>query len=164
MAAWVADLQTVGYTFPAARGASAAAPRSASGSVGGARNSQHLQQQPGRSPEGRSVPLPRTPRAWRRFREIVLVIVFNVEFPGLAEVQRQLSEAYQPLFGSIVWTGLKDRPAMLPASERFVACDGDDGWLQHACFGNVMQVKGALHLGSHHTRCQIAGDRHIRCL
>ena len=140
MAAWVADLQTVGYTFPAARGASAPASRSASGSIAGARSTQHPQQQPGRSTEAAGVALPRTPRAWHRFREIVLVIVFNVEFPGLAEVQRQLSEAYRPLFGSIVWTGLETRPEALPASERFVACDGGAGWLQHACFGNVMQV------------------------
>lgn len=46
---------------------------------------------------------------WRacrnRYNNVVLVVMFNVAFPGWLEVQKQLRAAYTPLFRQIVYTG-----------------------------------------------------------
>ena len=76
MAAWVRDLQLVGYTFPKVR----AAPSNTLILAPGARPT------PRPAPQLTPAPLPRTPQAWRRHRDIILVIVFNSDFPGWLEV------------------------------------------------------------------------------
>ena len=40
-----------------------------------------------------------------RYSDVVLVIMFNVAFPGWLEVQKQLRAAYTPVFRQIVYTG-----------------------------------------------------------
>ncbi len=40
-----------------------------------------------------------------RYNDVVLVIMFNMAFPGWLEVQKQLRVAYIPLFRNIVYTG-----------------------------------------------------------
>ena len=122
MAAWVRDLQAVGYAFPKVR---APTPNPS------ARPTE---------PQLPPAPLPRTPQAWRRHRDVILVIVFNSDFPGWLDVYRALREAYRPLFSKIVYTGFEERPPALPAAEAFVTCQGERGSLQYACFANVMQV------------------------
>ena len=119
MAAWTADLQAVGYTFPAVR----------------------LQPEVSRAdaPLLMEQPLPRTPRTWRRYRDIVLVVMFNRDYTSWLETCRILMEAYRPLFSKIVITGLQERPTELPGNELFVSCEGAGGTVQYACFANVMQ-------------------------
>ena len=45
------------------------------------------------------------PTCRNRYTDVVLVIMFNVAFPGWLEVQKQLRAAYTPLFRQIVYTG-----------------------------------------------------------
>ena len=40
-----------------------------------------------------------------RYGDVVLVVMFNVAFPGWLEVHKQVSAAYKPLFRQIVYTG-----------------------------------------------------------
>ncbi len=40
-----------------------------------------------------------------RYSDVVLVVMFNVAFPGWLEVHKQISAAYKPLFRQIVYTG-----------------------------------------------------------
>lgn len=40
-----------------------------------------------------------------RYGDVVLVVMFNAVFPGWLAVQKQLSQAYTPIFRQIVWTG-----------------------------------------------------------
>jgi hypothetical protein len=126
MAAWTADLQAVGYTFPAVR-EQAAQPAP-----------EQQQQQPAR-----------TPRGWRRYRDIVLVIMFNSQYATWLETYETLAEAYRPLFGKVVITGFSERPAELPANELFVSCEAQGGMYQYACFANAMQEHPAPATGGH---------------
>jgi hypothetical protein len=122
MAAWTADLQAVGYTFPPVRSQAAAGKAHAPPQLAPAQ-----------------LPAPRTPRAWRRYRDIVLVINFNIAYAGWRETYEILMEAYRPLFSKIVITGFASRPPELPASQLFSSCEGGRGAWQYACFANVMQ-------------------------
>lgn len=86
---------------------------------------------------------PRTPAAWRRYDNIALVIMFNKHYDGLAAVYETLREAYRPIFGTIIWTGLTARPIELPGSEAWVSCEGQGGSQYHMCLVNVIQeVRG----------------------
>ena len=48
-----------------------------------------------------------------RYSDVVLVIMFNVAFPGWLEVHKQLRAAYRPLFRQIVYTGFHRQVASL---------------------------------------------------
>ena len=45
------------------------------------------------------------PQCRNRYSDVVLVIMFNVAFPGWLDVHKQISAAYKPLFRQIVYTG-----------------------------------------------------------
>lgn len=118
MAAWVADLQAIGYAFPPVRG-----------------------QAPSGKPLQPPVALPRTPQTWQRHRGIVLVVTTSGGSPGALELLRA---AYRPLFGKLVFTGASERPVGLPASEAWVGCQaGAQGQMHYACLANVMQEVAA---------------------
>ncbi len=79
---------------------------------------------------------------------IVAVIMFNKNYTGWLETYHILREAYEPIFGTLVFTGLPERPAELPEQERFVTCEAWEGNVQYACFANVMEVRFFLRVFS----------------
>ena len=123
MAAWVADLQAVGYAFPPVR----------AGPPGGAKPAQVA-----------PVALPRTPQTWQRHRDIVLVVAASdAGGAGVgAAALEALRAAYRPLFGRVVFTGGAERPAGLPGADPWVACHGG-AQAHYACLANVMQQVAA---------------------
>ena len=40
-----------------------------------------------------------------RYSDVVLVIMYNVAFPGWLDVHKQVRAAYRPLFRQIIYTG-----------------------------------------------------------
>jgi hypothetical protein len=137
MAAWVADLQAIGYAFPPLhrqQTASAALGRRAT-----------LLEAPGKQP----AVAPRTPMHWQRHSNIVAVVVFNIAYDGWETTYKILKEAYTPIFGTVVFTGQVQRPEGMPTSERWVECEGAAGALQYACYANAMQEYPAPADGGH---------------
>ena len=48
-----------------------------------------------------------------RYNNVVLVVMFNVAFPGWLDVQKQLRAAYAPLFRQIIYTGFHRQVGLL---------------------------------------------------
>jgi hypothetical protein len=69
-----------------------------------------------------------------------MVVIFNKNYTGWLDSYRILKEAYEPIFGAVLFTGFKSRPEEIPESEPWVECDEWEGTLQYACFANVIQV------------------------
>ena len=114
--AWIADLVTAGYPFPAVQRHS-----------GNAMDTQE------------ALALPPTPAMWHRYDNIVLVIMFNNPPPSFLSELETFRTAYTPVFRTIIYTGF-DRPAEVPAHYKWVDCDGHIGRYQQMCFANVIQV------------------------
>ena len=66
--------------------------------------------------------------------------MFNKNYTGWFEVYKTLREAYEPIFGSLVFTGFPFRPSELPDEEHWVTCEGWEGNLQYSCFANAIEV------------------------
>lgn len=77
-------------------------------------------------------------------RSIVVIVMFNKAYKGWFDTYKVLREAYAPIFGTLVFTGFKDRPKELAEEEHWVTCDAWDGNLQYACFANAIEVCFAL--------------------
>lgn len=139
MAAWVADLKAVGYTFPERAVGHSVLAEPAPAFSGPDRTSA------GKPP----AVVPRTPLHWKRHGNIVVVVVFNLAYEGWENTYRLLKEAYTPIFGTVVFTGQVNRPEGMPKSERWVACECAVGALQYACYANAIQEYPAPADGGH---------------
>ena len=144
MAAWVSDLKAIGYKFPK-RIESHDTP---TGSAAASSRRQLLEGPSGTLQRAPAV-VPRTPAQWHRYRNIVVVVVFNSPYEGWSRTYRLLKEAYTPIFGTVVFTGQLTRPEGMPESERWVPCECAAGTLQYACYANAIQEYPAPADGGH---------------
>lgn len=117
MKAWVHDLKSIGYKFPALKEQSLTAPLTI-------------------IPSDKAITA--TAPAWERYNDMVLVINFDDVFSKVIDIVGVLQKAYQPLFRQVVFTG-SEQPQGLPESTKWVNCHSAKETLRYSCLANAIE-------------------------
>ncbi|CAL5224033.1 g6654 [Coccomyxa viridis] len=130
MSAWVTDLKSSGYVFPALRD-----------SQSGDKRHQHSTNSasPGERMDSTQIGTSlRTPLHWQRYNGIVAVVMMSADPSGWKDTYELLHEAYTPIFGRIVFAGPHASPKGLPSALDWVSCPNGRQH-QYSCLANVLQ-------------------------